>query len=165
MGCSCNSNFSNFSRELKAKVDIEQYEDLLSSNAMSDIGKLQGILSIWENRSNPQGEELELLNTYKKRATARQQVLGMIRNADMIAGTISTNKGNPNFNVSEYEEKLKVANEKVEEAKKEYNKVSGIVEDEASEEKTKPNLLKMVGIGTALGLVIFVGFKLYKKYK
>lgn len=161
MGCGCNSNFSNFSRELKEKINVEEYEALLKSRNPSDLGQLQNRLSIWENRSNPQGEELEMLNSYKKRATARFKVIGLLRNADMIANAIKTNKGNPNFNVSEYEEKERLAKEQLKDAEKVYNELSGIEEYE----KPKVDIVKMVGIGTAVGIIIFVGFKLYKKYK
>lgn len=161
MGCGCNSNFSNFSRELKEKINVEEYETLLKSRNPRDLGQLQNRLSIWENRSNPKGEELEMLNSYKKRATARFKVIGLLRNADMIANAIKTNKGNPNFNVSEYEEKERLAKEQLKDAEKVYNELSGIEEYE----KPKVDIVKMVGIGTAVGIIIFVGFKLYKKYK
>lgn len=161
MGCGCNSNFSNFSRELKEKINVDEYEALLKSRNPRDLGQLQGRLSVWEKRSNPQGEELEMLNSYKKRATARYKVIGLLRKADMIANAIKTNKGNPNFDISEYKEKERLAKEQLKDAEKVYNQLSGIEEYE----KPKVDIVKMVGIGTAVGIIVFVGFKLFKKYK
>jgi len=161
MGCGCNSNFSNFSKEIKEKINVDEYEALLKSRNPMDLGQLQSRLSIWEKRGNPQGEELEMLNSYKKRATARFKVIVLLRNADMIANAIKTNKGNPNFDVSEYKEKERLAREEIKDAEKVYNQLSGIEEYE----KPKVDIIKMVGIGTAVGIIIFVGFKLYKKYK
>ncbi len=161
MGCGCNSNFSNFSRELKEKINVDEYEALLKSRNPRDLGQLQGRLSVWGKRSNPEGEGLERLNSYKKRATARYKVIGLLRKADMIANAIKTNKGNPNFDISEYKEKERLAKEQLKDAEKVYNQLSGIEEYE----KPKVDIVKMVGIGTAVGIIVFVGFKLFKKYK
>tara|TARA_B110000259_G_scaffold29791_1_gene32185 strand:+ start:1687 stop:2187 length:501 start_codon:yes stop_codon:yes gene_type:complete len=165
MGCGCNSNFSNFSKEIKEKINVDEYEALLKSRNPRDIGQLQNRLSIWGNRSNPQGEELQMLNSFKERATARMKVIGLLRNADMIANAIKTNEGNPNFDALEYKEKERLAREQVKDAEKVYNQLSGIEEEGGSETKSFLKTNKnIIIIGFGIGVAILVGFKLYKKY-
>lgn len=166
MGCSCNSNFSNFSKEIKEKFDVERYEKALLSDDMRTVSNIMDSINIRKKRSNPKADELEILEDYLERARARYKVLGLTRRLSMTRGAISTNKGNPNFPLAEYEKKEKDDVQMIETAIKEYNRVSGI-EDEVDETVSdisffKKNKTMLIVLG--FGVLSFVGFKLYKKY-
>ena len=139
--------------------DGSQYDSVLESNDMAKVSGIVNSLNI-KIKSKNYSDEKELLRikNYIKIAQAKVKVIGQMMIISMTERAIETNEGNPRFNVAEYENKLKEQKATLDTLKSEFEAIS-VGAKKSFFAKNK------IAVMVVIGASIFIGYKMYKKYK
>lgn len=155
MSCGCNSNFSG------GGIDTSKYDSALASHDRVKITSMLSGINDLIKGGKAEEEQLPMLNEYMDKGKAKLQIIGQEIIISNTQNAIKSNEGNPSFPLAEYESKLAVATEKAETLKAEYEELTGDSTKESFFKKNKKIILLSVGVG----VLTFIGYKLYVKYK
>tara|TARA_Y100000592_G_scaffold101114_1_gene185628 strand:+ start:17412 stop:17888 length:477 start_codon:yes stop_codon:yes gene_type:complete len=157
MGCGCNSNFNGASgNSLEANLQAR----LDSSKSTQQVSQFVESLNISIKNGKAKEQDIPTIKKYMDFGRFKLKVLGQKIIVSMTEGAIKSNRGNPKFPLAEQESKLASEKEKLENLETEYEELVNASPKVSFFQKNKITLLAL-----AVGVSVFIGYKLYVKYR